>query len=163
MVDDQDNDNQVVEQVPGWQFALLLLGAFRSLIEEMHDLLAEQGHPGIRPAHGFALQAVGAGTSAPELAARLGVSRQAAGKTVTLLESLGYVDRTVDPADSRRLIVTLTDRGEELLHLSAASFEVVVDRWRSQAGPKAVDQVASTLQRIDLVALGRLDLGHWSS
>ena len=52
-------------------------------------------------------------TQAPlaEVIRQLGVSKQAAGQLVDSLVVRGYLDRTVDPDDRRRLIVTLTERG----------------------------------------------------
>ena len=62
---------------------LLLFGGFRTLIDRLHAELAGQGHPDVRPAYGFAMQAIGRdGATASELGRRLGVSKQAAGKTV---------------------------------------------------------------------------------
>ncbi|MEK8108548.1 helix-turn-helix domain-containing protein [Micromonospora sp. M12] len=44
------------------------------------------------------LQAVGAdGTTATELGQRLGISKQAAGKTVDRLVAVGYLERVDDP------------------------------------------------------------------
>ena len=75
---------------PGWVLPLLLFGGFRALIDRLHDELARQGHPDMRPAYGFAMQAIGRdGATASELGRRLGVSKQAAGKTVDRLVQLG--------------------------------------------------------------------------
>jgi hypothetical protein len=64
---------------PGYELPLLLAGGFRLLIDELHEHLAEQGHPELRPVHGFALQAVGRdGATVSEIGRRLGVSKQAA-------------------------------------------------------------------------------------
>ena len=85
--------------------------------------LARRGRPDARPLHGFALQAVGpGGTTTSELGRRLGVSKQAAAKTVAGLERLGYVARGADVRDSRAQRVVRTPRGEELLALSAETF-----------------------------------------
>ena len=43
----------------GFELPLLLFGGFRSIIDELHAELARRGHPDLRPAHGFALQAIG--------------------------------------------------------------------------------------------------------
>ena len=43
----------------GFELPLLLFGGFRSIIDELHAELARRGHPDVRPAHGFALQAIG--------------------------------------------------------------------------------------------------------
>src|SRR5260370_29863073 len=96
---------------PGFELPLRLLLAFRVLIDELHAELARQGHPDTRPMHGFVFQAIGPdGTTAAELGRRLGISKQAAGKTLDSLERLGYLDRGADPRDARRKVVVLTDR-----------------------------------------------------
>ena len=43
----------------GFELPLLLFGGFRSIIDDLHAELARRGHPDLRPAHGFALQAIG--------------------------------------------------------------------------------------------------------
>lgn len=75
--------------------------------------MARHGHADVRPVHGFALQAIGpGGATAAELGRRLGVPKQAAGKTIDALEGLGYVERAIEddlrlvaPADVWRLDV----------------------------------------------------------
>lgn len=63
----------------------------------------------MRPAYGFAMQAIGpAGASASDIGRRLGVTKQAAGKTVDRLVTLGYAERADDPADARRKLIRLT-------------------------------------------------------
>src|SRR6201982_2429505 len=86
----------------GFELPLLLFGGFRSIVDELHAELARRGHPDVRPAHGFALQAIGlGGATAAETGRRLGISKQAAGKTIDRLEELGYVRRSGDDADRR--------------------------------------------------------------
>jgi len=73
----------------GFELPMLLFAGFRSIIDELHAELARRGHPDLRPAHGFALQAIGhGGATATETGRRLGVSKQAAGKTIERLEEL---------------------------------------------------------------------------
>src|SRR6187402_393140 len=100
----------------GADLALLLLGGFRVLAEEATDLLAARGHPGVRPAHDFALRAIAAGAeSVSEVGRRTSVSKQAAAKTVAFLEDSGYVLRGPDPQDGRRARLQVTDRGRSLM------------------------------------------------
>src|SRR5215472_3597864 len=107
----------------GFELPLLLFAGFRAIIDELHAELARRGHPELRPAHGFAMQAIGiGGTTATEAGRRLGVSKQAAGKTIDRLAELGYVQRLDDTADRRRKLVRLTPRGIEALTLSAFIF-----------------------------------------
>ena len=108
---------------PGYALPLLLAQAFRGVVDAMHAQLAEQGHPAARPLHGFALQAVGPeGATPSELGRRLGVSKQAATKTVAALERLGYVQRETHPADARAVLVRRTPHGVDLLARSAVIF-----------------------------------------
>jgi DNA-binding MarR family transcriptional regulator len=150
------------EAGPGYELPLLLLAGFRAVIDEAHRELAERGHPGLRPGHGFALQAIGTfGATATEVGRRLGVSKQAAGKTIDRLTELGYVTRGEEEADRRRKLVRLTPRGREALALSAEAFGHVRSRWAAQLGP---DRVARLEQYLRAVTPGqplRLDLPGW--
>ncbi|MFB7511221.1 MarR family winged helix-turn-helix transcriptional regulator, partial [Streptomyces broussonetiae] len=119
----------------GYELPLLLFAGFRTLIDEVHIELARQGHPDVRPAYGFALQAIGLeGSAASDIARRLGISKQAAGKTVDSLVALGYAERADDPADARRRLVRLTERGRDLLARSAAIFDRLRADWAAILG-----------------------------
>ena len=133
----------------GFELPLLLLGAFRSLIDELHRTLADSGHDEARPLHGFALQAIGPdGTTASELGRRLGVSKQAAAKTVASLERVGYVCREPDPGDARAVRLSRTARGEEMLSLSAAFFESYRGRLAETFGHQRLAELEDDLQQI---------------
>jgi DNA-binding MarR family transcriptional regulator len=53
----------------------------------------------------------GSGTPLSVIITQLGVSKQAAGQIVDTLVARGYLDRVPDPADRRRVTITLTPRG----------------------------------------------------
>ncbi|MEU3452550.1 MarR family transcriptional regulator [Micromonospora sp. NPDC006766] len=147
---------------PGFALPLLLLAGFRTLIDDLHAELARQGHPDMRPVHGFALQAVGVqGTTASELGQRLGVSKQAAGKTVDRLVALGYLERADDPADARRKLVRLTDRGLDGLRRSAVVFDQLRDRWAATLGADRVAALEDDLSRMVPADVFRLDVPGW--
>ncbi|MBT2504760.1 MarR family transcriptional regulator [Streptomyces sp. ISL-98] len=146
----------------GYELPLLLFAGFRSFIDELHAELAEQGHPDVRPAHGFALQAVGpGGATAGELGRRLGVSKQAAGKTVERLERLGYVERADDPEDGRRKLVRLTPRGVDVLTRSAAIFDRLRARWVETLGEQRVGALEADLRAMVPGGGFRLDAVGW--
>lgn len=131
----------------GFELPFLLLGAFRSLIDELHRTLAESGHDEARPLHGFALQAIGPeGSTASALARRLGVSKQAAAKTVASLERVGYLRREPDPVDARAVRLQRTARGQEMLALSAAFFETYRARLAQTLGPRQLAELEDGLQ-----------------
>jgi DNA-binding MarR family transcriptional regulator len=139
---------------PGWVVVEALLRAGRAVIDELHRRLAERGHPDVRPAHGYAFQAIGAdGATAGELGKRLGVTKQAAGQMVDELVRLGYVERSVDAADARRRLVTLTPAGIDCLRASAEIFEELIGEWRKDAD---VDAALAALDRLDAL-YGRAD------
>ncbi|GAA0231616.1 MarR family winged helix-turn-helix transcriptional regulator [Saccharothrix mutabilis subsp. mutabilis] len=141
---------------------MLLFAGFRTIVDRLHAELARQGHPDARPAHGFALQAIGVrGASASEVGRRLGVSKQAAGKTVDRLEALGYVRREDDPADARRKIVHLTPRGLDVLNRSAAIFEEIRAEWAAALGPQRVRDLEGDLRTMVPAAFFRLDVAGW--
>jgi DNA-binding MarR family transcriptional regulator len=146
----------------GFELPLLLFGGFRSIIDELHAELATRGHADMRPAHGFALQAVGLeGATATEVGRRLGVSKQAAGKTLDKLEQLGYVARIGDDSDRRRKIVRLTSRGVEALTLSAVIFEEIRQRWRDELGHESEAELERALRRMAPAEGFRLDVPGW--
>lgn len=133
----------------GADLALLLLGGFRHMAEEATVRLTARGHPGVRPAHDFALRAIagGAGT-ASEVGRRTSVSKQAAAKTVAFLEEAGYVRRTPDGRDRRRSQLTVTDRGVSLMSEGEAVFDELRAEWESLIGRDRVAEVQTALERL---------------
>jgi len=119
------------------ELAVLVLLASRMMTEDVHRRLADMGHEHLRPAHGFAFQFVAAegGATGVELADHLGVTRQAAGQMVDELERLGYVTRQLDPTDARLRRIHLTDRGREVLSLSAELWAAQERDWERLIGP----------------------------
>ncbi|MFF5176738.1 MarR family winged helix-turn-helix transcriptional regulator [Micromonospora sp. NPDC000316] len=147
---------------PGFALPLLLLAGFRTLIDDLHAELTRQGHPELRPLHGFVLQAVGMdGTTATELGQRLGISKQAAGKTVDRLVAVGYLERIDDPADARRRLVRVTPRGADGLHRSAEIFDQLRKRWTATLGEDRVAALEDDLSRVASANWFRLDMPGW--
>jgi DNA-binding MarR family transcriptional regulator len=146
----------------GFELALRLLLGFRVLIDELHAELARQGHPALRPMHGFVFQAIGPdGTTAAELGRRLGISKQAAGKTIDALERLGYLERGRDPADARRKVVLLTRRAFDALERSARIFDGLRARWAAVIGAERLNALEADLRQVTPPELFRLDVPGW--
>ena len=134
----------------------------RAGADELHAELARRGHPEVRPAHGFALQAIGpGGATAAETGRRLGNSKQAAGKTIDRLEELGYVHRSGDAADRRRKLVRLTPRGVEVLALSAMIFDDIRSRWAGTLGAAGLSGLEAGLRTMAPGETFRLDVPGW--
>src|SRR6195952_402781 len=160
MVD--DTVNEIDEFANGFQLPLLLLAGFRTLIDALHTELAAQGHPDMRPVHGFALQAIGLpGATSTEIGQRLGVSKQAAGKTVDCLESLGYVTRADDAHDGRRKLVRMTPRGLDSLQRSAVIFDRLQAAWAAAIGSRRLLDLEADLRTMTTGAGFRLDVAGW--
>ena len=146
----------------GYELPLLLFGGFRAIIDELHGELARRGHPDLRPAHGFAMQALGfRGATASEVGRRLGISKQAAGKTIERLEALGYAQRAGDSADRRRKLTRLTPRGVEALTLSAEIFRDIRNRWARTLGEDRVADLEASLRTMVPGETFRLDVPGW--
>jgi DNA-binding MarR family transcriptional regulator len=148
---------------PGFELPLLLAAAFRAIVDELHAELARRGHADARPLHGFVLQAVGPGTTAVDLARRLGVTKQAAAKTVARLERQGYVRRRPSTTDRRSQQILITDRGTDMLRASAEIFEHLRARRGALLGDGRLQDLEDDLEQIagDASLRALLDLPGW--
>jgi DNA-binding MarR family transcriptional regulator len=146
-----------------WDLPLLLAGAFRAIIDDLHEQLAAAGHPEARPLHGFALQALGAeGVTLSELGRRLGVSKQAAAKTVATLDEIGYTERVAHPLDQRAVLIRRSASGEQMLALSARIFGRIRAELAQQVGEARLSELEATLAAINRERNPRLgDLPGW--
>ncbi len=90
-----------------------------------------------------------------QLVRELRISKQAAGQLIDVLVARGYLERTVDPADRRKLTLGLTERGRAAAMVQAqarAGIDVVL---LSQAGREDVERTRRTLAiLVDIGAKG---------
>jgi DNA-binding MarR family transcriptional regulator len=136
--------------------ARLLAIAYRSLIEELHARLRERGWDDVRPAYGFALLAARDGTTATELAALMGVTKQAASKLVDAMEGAGYVRRGPGAQDARQRTIVLRERGRELLATVESIYAELEDGWSAVIGRDHVERLRSDLVAVLSSADGTL-------
>lgn len=73
-------------------------------------------------------------TTATEIARRLGISKQAIGKTVAALARRGYLARSTSAADERALVVSMTDKGRRLVRQSIRVAKSLDARTRKLLG-----------------------------
>ena len=127
---------------------LLLAMTFRLLTDRLHLRLAEEGHPDIRPAHGFAVGhlVTSRGTTAVELAGHLGVTKQGAAHIIGELERWGYAERARHPTDGRSRLIVATTRGQALVTLVTAIWRDEEARWSTLTDADSLDQVREALQ-----------------
>ena len=142
----------------GADLALLLLGGFRALADAASAELAKRGHENIRPVHDFAIRTIDAGANTTsELARQLGVSKQAAAKTIGFLEERGYVSGEVDPRDSRRRLFTVTDEGHALLRTGEQVFEDLRAQWAERIGTTELARLEEALSDLGIRIPTRFD------
>src|SRR5271170_1017739 len=146
----------------GADLALLLLGGFRALVDDAVLELAERGYKDVRPVHDFAMRAIAAGADdASELGRRLSVSKQAAAKTVAVLEERGYVTRGADPHDARRKRLEVTALGFEIMRVGEAVFDELRDKWKRKMGAKQLERLESHLAALVGASTVRIDSPGW--
>ena len=128
--------------------ARLLSVATRALIDDLHERLADEGHPRMRLAYGYALVALDrepATTAA--LASALRMTKQGAAKLVTTLEELGYVTREAHPQDARAQLVALTARGQDLLTRSERIQRDLEGELAHRVGPRNARTMRRALEQ----------------
>jgi len=133
----------------GTELAHLLRSAFEAMVCQVEKALAQHGHGGFTASSEFALRAIQGGAgSAADLARQLGVSRQAAAKSIAMLEQLGYVERKADPEDARCKLLRVTRRGYEAQLLGASLFEKLRQRWSNALGAERIAELEAMLNTI---------------
>lgn len=135
-------DSPAAPPVDQWPLTALLRGARAAVGTAVRRALADGGYDDLPPNGPYVLGAV-TRTDAPLAAVirQLGVSKQAAGQLVDTLVVRGYLARAVDPADRRRLVVRLTERGEG----AGATIRAVVDGLEGQlVAAVGADRVRAT-------------------
>lgn len=145
----------------GADLALLLLGGFRFMADAATAELSRRGFDDVRPAHEFALRAIAAGAgNASELGRRLAVTKQAAAKTVALLEQRGYVSLET-AGTSRRKRLHVTPRGHALMEQGEAIFEQLRAQWEKEIGSADLLKLEAILARLVGSTPIRLDAPGW--
>ncbi len=146
----------------GTNLAHLLLGGFRSLVDAAIEELANRGYTDVRPVHEFAMRAIAAGAdNASALGRRLSVSKQAAAKTITVLQERGYVARDADPVDARRKRLRVTALGFEVLRTGEAIFDELRGRWEKQIGTAQLENMEMHLTTLIGILPEGLDTPGW--
>ena len=93
---------------------MLLRRARRTYAAAMREELRARGLEDLPRNGPFVIRAMQhASTPLSEIARDLSVSKQAASKLIDLLVVRGFLERTVDPIDRRRISLALTERGRQ--------------------------------------------------
>ena len=123
--------------------------AYRTLIDEMHRRLTERGWRDVRPNYGFVLLAARApGIQGTDIAALMGISKQAASKLIDAMEQAGYVRRAPHADDQRAKIVTLTAAGDDLLAAVEEIYAELESEWVAILDPERVRTLRADLSTV---------------
>ena len=93
-----------------------------------------------------------------DLPGELGVTKQAVSQTIDALVGRGYLERTVDSDDRRRVALELTERGEEIVDAMARGNEAVDRQLEERV---SAEQIAA--MRAALVALTEIKVSAQAS
>ncbi|MEV0222538.1 MarR family winged helix-turn-helix transcriptional regulator [Streptomyces sp. NPDC050704] len=126
-----------------------LLAVAGELTQRIHEGVVARGFEGVRPAHGFAFARLApGGATVTELAAHLGVTKQAASQLVDEIVRKGYAERRPHPDDARARLVVLTERGWDCTRAAEEAAAEAVRPWVELLGEGEVRALRDRLHRI---------------
>lgn len=141
--------NASVQNSEAMALSAALLAVAGELTQRIHEGVAARGFEGVRPAHGFAFTRLAPdGATVTELAAHLGVTKQAASQLVDELVRKGYVERHPHPGDARARLIVLTERGWACTRAAEESAAEAVRPWVELLGEGEVGVLRDRLLRI---------------
>ena len=112
----------------------------------IRDALAEAGCSDMPANGGYVLGLLEPeGAAFSDVIADLGVSKQTVSQLIDTLVVRGYVDRTVDPQDRRRILLTLTERGRAASDLVFATVQEIDARLVAIVGAERMAHTKETL------------------
>jgi DNA-binding MarR family transcriptional regulator len=130
------------------------IGALLRLASEAtHEALFERLHAAgfddIRWSHFELFRFPGPqGTRPTELAARVGISKQALNHLLNELESMGYLSRAAAEPDGRHRVVRLTDRGLAFAAATKATVLAIEDELAAALGEDGIARLKADLTAI---------------
>jgi DNA-binding MarR family transcriptional regulator len=132
-----------------YELVVLLAMAWSMLVDDLHGELARLGYGDLRPVHGFVFQLLAPhGATGNEVAAHLGITKQAASQMVDFLEAHGYVVRQPHPTDKRGKLILLTQKGWDCIQAVETIFASIEERWAEVLGPEHMQMLRTDLRRL---------------
>lgn len=130
-------------------FPALLRGAWQTYGNAVRRAMADAGYDDM-PRNGAYVVGALADAELPlgRIIEHLGVSKQAAGQLVDTLVLRGYLERSVDPDDRRRLTVALTTRGKAAADVSKRAIARVDAALVARVGAKDLARTRAALAAI---------------
>lgn len=116
------------------------------MLERLHG----HGFDDLEAAHLAVLQYPGPqGLRPSELAARVGMSKQAVNYQLGRLERLGYLVREPDPGDQRSKRIVLTERGDAAIPVIRGAVAEVEEEWSSKLGADSFGRLRELLVELN--------------
>ncbi|MFE2052165.1 MarR family winged helix-turn-helix transcriptional regulator [Streptomyces sp. NPDC059459] len=126
-----------------------LLAAAGGLTQRIHEGVVARGFEGLRPAHGFAFARLAPdGATVTDLAAHLGMTKQAASQLVEEVVRKGFAERRPHPVDARARLIVLTERGWDCTRAAEEAAAEAVRAWAGVIGEGEVRALRGLLARI---------------
>ena len=127
---------------------LLLLYPYRAMESRVLTRLREAGYE-LTAAQGRIFARIGpSGSRLSDLAAQAQVTKATAGFIVDQLERSRLVRRGPDPSDGRARLVTITDRGQDVVRIAAEEVASVEQEWTVHLGGRDMRQLRRILTRL---------------
>ena len=125
---------------------ILITAANRCVADRLGEAVATAGGGTMRPSFGFVLRAVAAEQpTVSRLAELLGITKQGASRLADDMVSLGYLERTDDPADRRRTHLRLSPTGERVRARARAESHAIEEELRDRFGDTEVQHLRALL------------------
>src|SRR3954452_3813917 len=128
----------------------LLRTPWEAVQQRMLERLHDHGFDDLDAAHLNVFQYPGPQGARPsDLAARLGVTKQALNYLLGELERLDYLERQPDPDDLRSKRVALTGRGADAIRIIREAVAEVETTWAQQLRPERFAQFRALLLELN--------------
>jgi DNA-binding MarR family transcriptional regulator len=126
--------------------AILITAANRCVADRLGEAVATAGGETMRPSFGFVLRAVAAEQpTVSRLGELLGITKQGASRLADDMVSLGYLERSEDPADRRRTHLRLSPTGERVSARARAESHAIEAELRQRFGDTQVQHLRALL------------------
>jgi DNA-binding MarR family transcriptional regulator len=89
-----------------------------------------------------------AGSRLTELAEAAQLTKQSAAYLVEELIAAGYLERSPDPVDGRAKLISITERGRDVIAIARQAEAEVEDEWRGHLGEESFATLRRLLSRL---------------
>jgi DNA-binding MarR family transcriptional regulator len=133
--------------------ATLMRAARNTYVLAVRTPLAESGFDDLPRDGVYTISAIAAGDLSPaNLGGRLGVSKQAVSQLLDSLVLRGYVERSIDTVDRRRMRLALTERGKDVAAVCRLAIDRLESRIAAMVGEECIQHTRRTLEALITLA-----------